>query len=143
VLDQRGRPLMAAVGFVGCAMPSYERALWALRTWLDSWPGVSTSLWGCTAGATTSSFRSTTTAAGARLLHDRHRNDASQVHHTAEDSACDDKVGRGEKPRRPRQTEAEIGEWIEKGEVRSYNDRGPIPGNAFGAFDLDTHQRAE
>jgi hypothetical protein len=21
-------------------MPSYDRALWALRTWLDSWPGV-------------------------------------------------------------------------------------------------------
>ena len=21
-------------------MPSYHRALWALRTWLDSWPGI-------------------------------------------------------------------------------------------------------
>jgi len=21
-------------------MPSYDRALWALRTWLDSWPGI-------------------------------------------------------------------------------------------------------
>jgi hypothetical protein len=31
---------MAAVGFAGCATPSYDRALWALRTWLDSWPGV-------------------------------------------------------------------------------------------------------
>jgi len=40
MLDQRGRLLMAAVGFAGCAMPSYDRALWALRTWLDSWPGV-------------------------------------------------------------------------------------------------------
>jgi hypothetical protein len=21
-------------------MPSYDRALWTLRTWLDSWPGI-------------------------------------------------------------------------------------------------------
>ena len=40
VLDQRGQLLRAAVGFAGCSMPSYDRALWALRTWLDSWPGV-------------------------------------------------------------------------------------------------------
>ena len=40
MLDQRGRLLMAALGFTGCAMPSYDRALWALRTWLDSWPGI-------------------------------------------------------------------------------------------------------
>ena len=40
MLDQRGRLLMAAVGFAGCATPSYDRALWALRTWLDSWPGI-------------------------------------------------------------------------------------------------------
>jgi len=40
MIDQRGRLLMAAVGFAGCTMPSYDRALWALRTWLDSWPGV-------------------------------------------------------------------------------------------------------
>jgi hypothetical protein len=40
VLDQRGRLLRTAVGFAGCAMPSYDRALSALRTWLDSWPGV-------------------------------------------------------------------------------------------------------
>jgi len=39
VLDQRGQLLRAAVGFAGCSMP-YDRALWALRTWLDSWPGV-------------------------------------------------------------------------------------------------------
>ena len=38
--DQRGRLLMAALGFAGCSMPSYDRALWALRTWLDSWPGI-------------------------------------------------------------------------------------------------------
>jgi hypothetical protein len=36
----RGRLLMAAVGFAGCALPSYDRALWALRAWLDSWPGI-------------------------------------------------------------------------------------------------------
>jgi hypothetical protein len=40
VLDQRGRLLRAAVGFAGCSMPSYDRALLALRTWLDSWPGI-------------------------------------------------------------------------------------------------------
>ena len=40
MLDERGRLLMAAVGFAGCSLPSYDRALWALRTWLDSWPGI-------------------------------------------------------------------------------------------------------
>ena len=40
MLDQRGRLLVAALGFAGCSMPSYDRALWALRTWLDSWAGI-------------------------------------------------------------------------------------------------------
>jgi hypothetical protein len=40
VLDQRGRLLFAALGFAGCSIPSYDRALHALRSWLDSWPGV-------------------------------------------------------------------------------------------------------
>jgi len=40
VLDQRGRLLRAALGFAGCSMPSYDRALHALRTWLDSWSGI-------------------------------------------------------------------------------------------------------
>jgi hypothetical protein len=40
VLDPRARLLIAALGFAGCSMPSYDRALWALRTWLDSWPGI-------------------------------------------------------------------------------------------------------
>ena len=40
MLDQRGRFLRAAIGFSGCSMPSYDRALWALRTWLDSWAGI-------------------------------------------------------------------------------------------------------
>jgi len=35
VLDQRGQLLMAALGFAGCSVPSYDRALYALRTWLD------------------------------------------------------------------------------------------------------------
>ena len=30
----------AALGFAGCSMPSYDRALHALRTWLDSWSGI-------------------------------------------------------------------------------------------------------
>src|SRR5215471_9159809 len=40
MLDQRGQLLRAALGFAGCSLPSYDRALWALRTWLDSWPGI-------------------------------------------------------------------------------------------------------
>ena len=40
VIDRRGRLLMAALGFVGCSMPSYDRALHALRSWLDSWAGI-------------------------------------------------------------------------------------------------------
>jgi hypothetical protein len=40
VLDQRGQLLRAALDFAGLSRPSYDRALWALRTWLDSWPGI-------------------------------------------------------------------------------------------------------
>src|SRR5438132_1040017 len=40
MLDHRGQLLRAAVGFAGCSMPSYDRALHALRTWLDSWAGI-------------------------------------------------------------------------------------------------------
>jgi len=40
MLDQRGQLLRAAVGFAGCSVLSYDRALHALRTWLDSWSGI-------------------------------------------------------------------------------------------------------
>jgi hypothetical protein len=40
LLDLRGQLLRAAIGFAGCAMPSYDRALHALRTWLDTWSGI-------------------------------------------------------------------------------------------------------
>src|SRR5437870_11069839 len=40
MLDPRGQLLRAAVAFAGCSMPSYDRALWALRTRLDSWSGI-------------------------------------------------------------------------------------------------------
>jgi hypothetical protein len=40
VLDQRGQLLRAALGFAGLPRPSYDRALHALRTWLDSWSGI-------------------------------------------------------------------------------------------------------
>ena len=40
MLDQRGRLLVAALGFAGCSVPSYDRALHALRSWLDSWSGI-------------------------------------------------------------------------------------------------------
>src|SRR5262249_2720424 len=34
------RSFRAAVGFAGYSMLSYDRALHALSTWLDSWPGI-------------------------------------------------------------------------------------------------------
>jgi hypothetical protein len=40
VIDQRGRLLRAALGFAGLPRPSYDRAPWALRIWLDSWAGI-------------------------------------------------------------------------------------------------------
>jgi hypothetical protein len=40
MLDPRGQLLRAALGFAGCSMPSYDRALDALRNLLNSWPGV-------------------------------------------------------------------------------------------------------
>jgi hypothetical protein len=40
MLDQRGQHLRAAAGFAGCSLPSYDRALRALGTWLDSWAGI-------------------------------------------------------------------------------------------------------
>jgi len=40
VSDQRGRRLVAAPGFAGLPMLSYDRALWALRFWLDCWAGI-------------------------------------------------------------------------------------------------------
>jgi hypothetical protein len=38
--DQRGRLLVAALGFAALPRPSYDRSLWALRTWLASWAGI-------------------------------------------------------------------------------------------------------
>jgi hypothetical protein len=40
VIDQRGRLLVAALGFAGCSMLSYVCSLDALRSWLHSWPGI-------------------------------------------------------------------------------------------------------
>jgi hypothetical protein len=40
VSDQRRQLLRAALGFAGLPRPSYDRALWSLRTWLDSWAGI-------------------------------------------------------------------------------------------------------
>jgi hypothetical protein len=40
MLDPRGHLLRAAVGFAGCSTPSYDPALHALRSWLDSWSGI-------------------------------------------------------------------------------------------------------
>jgi len=39
-MDPRGQLLRAALGFAGCSMPSYDRALWALRSRLDCWSGI-------------------------------------------------------------------------------------------------------
>ena len=40
VLDPRGQPPRAGLGSSTCSMPSYDRALWTLRIWLDSWSGI-------------------------------------------------------------------------------------------------------
>src|SRR5262245_46892111 len=40
MLDQRGQLLRAALGFAGLPRLRYDRALSALRAWLDSWPGI-------------------------------------------------------------------------------------------------------
>ena len=40
MLDSGGQLLRAALGFARCSMPSYDRALHALRSWLDSWSGI-------------------------------------------------------------------------------------------------------
>jgi len=40
MLDPRGRLLLAALGFAGLAMPSFDRGLHGPRTWLDSWSGI-------------------------------------------------------------------------------------------------------
>ena len=40
MLDPRGQLLVAALGFAGCSILSYDRALHALRAWLKSWSGI-------------------------------------------------------------------------------------------------------
>jgi hypothetical protein len=40
VIDHYGRLLVAALGFATLPRPSSDRALWALRFWLDSWRGI-------------------------------------------------------------------------------------------------------
>jgi hypothetical protein len=40
VLDQRGRLLLAALGFAGLRTVPRLPALDALRSWLNSWPGI-------------------------------------------------------------------------------------------------------
>ena len=40
MLDERGQLLRAALGFAGLPRPSYDRALHALRAWLDCWSGI-------------------------------------------------------------------------------------------------------
>jgi hypothetical protein len=38
--DSRRRLLVAALGFAGLRVPSDDRALYGLRSWLDSWRGI-------------------------------------------------------------------------------------------------------
>jgi hypothetical protein len=40
MFDQRGQLLRTALGFATLPLPSYDRTLHALRTWLDSWAGT-------------------------------------------------------------------------------------------------------
>ena len=40
MLDPRGQLLRAALGFSTLPLPSYDRTLHVLRTWMDSWAGI-------------------------------------------------------------------------------------------------------
>src|SRR5439155_17019071 len=40
MLDHRGRPLVTALGFAGLRPGPRDPVLEALRSWLDSWPGI-------------------------------------------------------------------------------------------------------
>ena len=40
MVNQRGQLLRAALGFAGLPRPSYDLALLALRSWLDTWSGL-------------------------------------------------------------------------------------------------------
>jgi len=66
VLDQRGQRLVAALGFAGCFMPSYDRALWAQRGWLDSWSGIGRVAVGMAHQGFDLQLTRSTSAAGAR-----------------------------------------------------------------------------
>jgi hypothetical protein len=72
MLELRGQLLRAALGFAGCSMPSYDRALHALRTWLDSWAGIRHVAVGMHRRGYDLQFDSVRRARMARdLLHDR------------------------------------------------------------------------
>jgi hypothetical protein len=64
VSDQRGRLLRAVLGFAGLPRPSYDRALWALRFWLDSWRGIGDVERGMARRGTIFRLRGTTRVAG-------------------------------------------------------------------------------
>src|SRR5262245_17163863 len=64
---RRGRLLMAALGFAGLSRPPYDRALWALRTWLDSWAGIGRVAAGMHRQGYDLQLPSTTSEAGGRL----------------------------------------------------------------------------
>jgi hypothetical protein len=68
MLDQRGQLLREAVGFVALPMPSYDRALHALRTWLDSWSGIGHVTVGMARQGYDLNSRATTSGAGARRI---------------------------------------------------------------------------
>jgi hypothetical protein len=55
MLDQRGQLLPAVLGFATLPLPSYDRSLHALRTWMDSWAGIDGWRWGWRGRATISS----------------------------------------------------------------------------------------
>jgi hypothetical protein len=64
--DHRGRLLVAALGFAGCSMPSYDPVLHALRSWLDSWSGIGHVAVAWRAKAMTFNSRGTTRRDGGR-----------------------------------------------------------------------------
>jgi hypothetical protein len=79
MLDQRGRLLLVAIGFATCSMPSHDRALWALRSWLDSWNGLGAVVAGMERQGTTRVCTDTPKAGVPRSFHGTTRRDRGLV----------------------------------------------------------------
>ena len=99
--DQRGRLLLAALGFAGLPRPSYDRALWALRFWLDPWSGVGRVVVGMARQGY--DVQLTRTRLARDLLHDR---DGALDHELQIGDRLADETGEWEVASRPYTTNA-------------------------------------